>query len=577
MVAGASTLAPPRNGERRDRHRLPLVQQYLEEQKRLTAVERFSQRHDAEALGPGARFYKDLLPLEKPGKGQQLAFEVDLDACTGCKACVTACHRLNGLDDEEGETWRSVGLLHGGTPAEPVQQTVTTACHHCLDPACMKGCPVGAYEKDPVTGIVKHLDDQCIGCQYCTLTCPYEVPQYSKKRGIVRKCDMCSERVAVGEAPACVQACPNGAIAIKIVDVARVIEDAKGEAFLPGAPSPNITVPTTSYKTKRVLPRNVLPVDYQRVRSSHNHMPLVMLLVLTQLSVGAFIADMVLDQLQTFGATAIGRPYRTAVAVGMGLLALGASVFHLGRPAYAFRAVLGIRTSWMSREALAFGLFAKFAVLYALAFWGEPIAAMVGVTLPPADTLMPLRVTLGWLVAISGAVGIFCSMMLYQVTARKWWGTARTTVRFALTSAVLGLATTSVTLLIAGVVESGVQAARDQVSTLMLPLAIVSTLKLLTDAQIFVHLRERGLGELRRTALLMVGELRQPTALRFGLGALGTVLALALSSGAPTIGTVGMLVFVLTVWGTLLAGELLERVLFFRAVSAPKMPGAVGP
>jgi DMSO reductase anchor subunit len=306
-------------------------------------------------------------------------------------------------------------------------------------------------------------------------------------------------------------------------------------------------------------------------------MPLVMLLVLTQLSVGAFIADMVLDQLQTFGATAIGRPYRTAVAVGMGLLALGASVFHLGRPAYAFRAVLGIRTSWMSREALAFGLFAKFAVLYALAFWAEPIAAMVGVTLPPASALMPLRVTLGWLVAISGAVGIFCSMMLYQVTARKWWGAARTTVRFALTSAVLGLATTSVTLLIAGVVESGVQAAREQVSTLMLPLAVVSGLKLLTDAQIFAHLRKRGLGELKRTALLMVGELRQHTALRFGLGALGTVLALALSSGAPTIGTVGMLVFVLTVWGTLLAGELLERVLFFRAVSAPKMPGAVGP
>jgi formate dehydrogenase iron-sulfur subunit len=577
MVAGASTLAPPRAGERRDRVRLPLVQQYLEEQQRLTAVERFSQRHDAEALGPGARFYKDLLPLEKPGKGQQLAFEVDLDACTGCKACVTACHRLNGLDDDEGETWRSVGLLHGGTPAEPVQQTVTTACHHCLDPACMKGCPVGAYEKDPVTGIVKHLDDQCIGCQYCTLTCPYEVPQYSKKRGIVRKCDMCSDRVAAGEAPACVQACPNGAISIKIVDVARVLEDAKGEAFLPGAPSPNITVPTTSYKTKRVLPRNVLPADYQRVRSSHNHMPLVMLLVLTQLSVGAFVADMVLDQLQTFGAAAIGRPYRSAVAVAMGLLALGASVFHLGRPLYAFRAVLGIRTSWMSREALAFGLFAKFAVLYALAFWAEPLSGVVGLPLPPASTMMQARVVLGWLVATSGALGVISSMMIYKVTSRRWWGAVRTSVRFALTSAVLGLATTSVTLLVAGFFENGMDAARDQVSTLMLPLAIAGALKLLTDAEILLHLRERGLGELKRTALLLVGELRQPTALRFFLGTLGTVLALALSSGARTVGTMGMLVFVLVVWGTLLASELLERVLFFRAVSAPKMPGAIGP
>jgi formate dehydrogenase iron-sulfur subunit len=168
-------------------------------------------------------------------------------------------------------------------------------------------------------------------------------------------------------------------------------------------------------------------------------------------------------------------------------------------------------------------------------------------------------------------------MMLYQVTARRWWSAARTSVRFALTSAVLGLATTSVTLLVTGFIESGVAAARSQVATLMLPLAIVSALKLLTDAEIFMHLRERGLGELKRTASLLVGELRQPAALRFVLGALGTLLSLALSSGAPTIGTIGMLVFVLTVWGCLLAGELLERVLFFRAVSAPKMPGAVGP
>jgi formate dehydrogenase iron-sulfur subunit len=269
MVADASAIFPGNNARKREPVRLPLVQQYQTDQQRLTAVERFSQRHDKEALGPGAKYYKDLLPLERPGPGQQLAFQVDLDACSGCKACVTACHQLNGLDDEEGETWRSVGLLHGGSPEAPVQQTVTTACHHCVDPGCMKGCPVGAYEKDPITGIVKHLDDQCIGCQYCTLTCPYEVPQYSKKRGIVRKCDMCSDRLAEGEAPACVQACPNEAISIRIVDTARMLEDAQSEAFLPGAPSPTITVPTTTYKSRRPLPRNVLPADFHRVTSSH--------------------------------------------------------------------------------------------------------------------------------------------------------------------------------------------------------------------------------------------------------------------------------------------------------------------
>jgi len=576
MVADVSTLSPARPGQKKDRVRLPLVQQYLDEQQRLTAVERFSQRHDAEALGPGARFYKDLLPLEKPGKGQQLAFQVDLDACTGCKACVTACHQLNGLDGDEAETWRSVGLLHGGTPAEPVQQTVTTACHHCLDPACMKGCPVGAYEKDPVTGIVKHLDDQCIGCQYCTLTCPYEVPQYSKKRGIVRKCDMCSDRLAVGEAPACVQACPNGAIAIHIVDVARVLEDAKGEAFLPGAPSPNITVPTTTYKTRRVLPRNVVPADFHRVRSSHNHAPLVMLLVLTQLSVGTFIADLLLDKLAGAESVDIGRQYRSVVALAMGLLALGASVFHLGRPQYAFRAVLGLRTSWMSREVVAFGLFAKSAVLYALSFWVDPLSALVGVKPPPVSLLSTTQDVLGWVVAASGILGVFSSMMLYQVTSRRWWGAARTSVRFALTAAVLGLATTSVTLLVGGFFDYTMSGARVASMSLMLPLGWVAVLKLATDAVILFHLRARGLGELKRTASLLVGELRGPAGSRAVLGALGAAVAFLLPT-QPALGTTALLIWLVIAWGLLVGGEILERTLFFRALSSPKMPGAIGP
>ena len=83
----------------------------LQEQQSLTAVERFAQRHAANDV-PDARIYEDLIPLSKPGPGQQYGFRVDLDVCTGCKACVAACHSLNGLDEEEA--WRSVGLLHGG-------------------------------------------------------------------------------------------------------------------------------------------------------------------------------------------------------------------------------------------------------------------------------------------------------------------------------------------------------------------------------------------------------------------------------------------------------------------------------
>src|SRR5437870_3739577 len=130
-----------------------LIENLLAEQGSMTPVVRFSRAHDRHELAAGSR-YRDLIPLSLPRTGQQFAFEVDLDKCSGCKACVTACHTLNGLDDSE--TWRDVGLLHGGTAELPVIQHVTAACHHCLEPACMIGGPVKASETDPATAIVRH-------------------------------------------------------------------------------------------------------------------------------------------------------------------------------------------------------------------------------------------------------------------------------------------------------------------------------------------------------------------------------------------------------------------------------------
>src|SRR5688500_9182069 len=141
-----------------------LVDERLEEQRRLTPVERFARLHDDNR--PAARHPQALIPSTRPGAGEQYRCEIDLDSCTGCKASVVACHSMNGLDEDE--SWRSVGLLHGTRPGARHQQTVTTGCHHCVEPACLEGCPVDAYEKDPVTGIVSHLDDQCIRRPYCT-------------------------------------------------------------------------------------------------------------------------------------------------------------------------------------------------------------------------------------------------------------------------------------------------------------------------------------------------------------------------------------------------------------------------
>src|SRR5688572_22831409 len=238
-----------------------LLDQVIADQGQLTAVAAFSLAHDRGAIK--TPHYRDLIPLSLPKPGQQFAFEVDLDRCSGCKACVAACHSLNGLDDHE--SWREVGTLISNDWRRPFRQTVTTACHHCVDPGCLNGCPVLAYEKDPVTGIVKHLDDQCIGCQYCVLMCPYDAPKFNAERGIVRKCDMCSDRLANDEAPACVQSCPNGAIRITVIDQAQAVQESQTNVFLPGAAAPEITIPTTTYKTKKSLPRNMLPADFYQV------------------------------------------------------------------------------------------------------------------------------------------------------------------------------------------------------------------------------------------------------------------------------------------------------------------------
>ncbi len=559
----------------------PLLHALLSEQEDLTAVERFSRRHAEGPEPTQAKYYRDLIPLTVPGDGQQYAFEVDLDGCSGCKACVTACHRLNGLED--GESWRSVGLLHGGTTELPVVQHVTSACHHCLEPACLHGCPANAYEKDEPTGIVRHLDDQCIGCQYCMLTCPYDVPRYSHRLGIVRKCDMCHGRLAAGEAPACVQACPNQAIRITLVSRQSVIEESEANLFLPGAPEPRLTLPTTIYKTARPLPRNVLPADYHSARSGHGHLALVVMLVLTQMSVGAFLVEQVLLRLGGGGSFDVdfaggslinANVVHRAAALLLGLIGLGAAVFHLGRPRYAYRAVLGWRTSWLSREIICFGGFALLAALYAsAAAWRSPGEGW------PAR----LDRLLGSAAAAAGVAGIVCSVMIYVVTRRPFWSAGLTGLKFAGTAACLGVPLA----LLFGIVSAALDEQRTVADfmqhvglTLCGWLMILVVGKLLLECLIFLHLGQPRNTPLKRTAALMAGELGLTTLQRFFVGLVGGLAlpGLLVAEGRLTGGGGFHPAFValaaLVSTGLLATGELLERYLFFKAAVAPKMPGA---
>jgi Fe-S-cluster-containing dehydrogenase component/DMSO reductase anchor subunit len=552
-----------------------LLAELLVEQQSLSAVDEFSRWHDGE-VQPSPHRYESLLPATPPGPGQQYAFEVDLDRCSGCKSCVVACHTLNGLD--EFETWRDVGLLVGGSRTAPVTQHVTAACHHCLEPACMIACPVNAYEKDPTTGIVKHVDDQCFGCQYCTLACPYDVPKYHAAKGIVRKCDMCSSRLAADEAPACVQACPHAAIAIRIVSRQQIVEDAEAAVFLPAAPDPQITLPTTTYKTRKSLPRNLLPADYFRVNPQHAHWTLVVMLTLTQLSVGAFVAGMFIEQLADDAASSL-RPLHAMSSLLFGLLALGASLFHLGRPRYAYRAVLGLRHSWLSREIIAFGAFAGAAT----AFAGLLLAAQVALNGSRlAATCAALTPWLGWSVAATGGLGVFCSVMIYVFTRRECWSFTRVAVRFTLTSALLGVAAVWLSVLVATMASPSAAltaVVRQDGPRWCRALIGLTVAKLAWEAAIFRHLALARMTPLKRSAWLLTHELSSVTLARFALGLLGGVLMpLFLLSELPTASTANVIQFTATtglLFAACLAGELLERYLFFTACASPRMPGAI--
>jgi len=583
-----------------EKNKIDAIDQFLIEQQTLTAVERFSEMHEKGKIPQQEKYYKALLPGAPPGPGQQYAFQVDLDSCSGCKACITGCHNRNGLD--EGEMWRNVGLIHGEKKFAPVlplkatevllgdfvsdveeakqyhpptecssdprskknpapskfyfQQHITTACHHCLDPACLTGCPVKAYEKDPQTGIVRHLDDQCIGCKYCIYKCSYGVPQYSEARGIVRKCDMCTERLREGEAPACVQSCPNQAIRITVVDTAQVAMNPGKDFQIPFSPDPHYTQPTTIYKTSHPIPDTVLPADHGVILPQPPEHSLVFMLILTQASAGIYFISSLLG----LGAEKFIR-VQSLMGILFGALGLGIATFHLGRPLYAYRSFLGFRTSWLSREAVFLGIFMNLAFVTALFAWGDSFQSWIPLGLKPLFmAASQYGVQEMWATAILGWVGVFSSGMIYFDTPRAGWNSLATPVKFFLTAGILG---------VSELIFMRFWLLDPRGETLKLVLLALILIKASIEAWAFLPLANPKDSPLKRSAILMMGELKTATILRW-IAMMGGTLCLWMSSfhyGQWKLAGMGFLL--------LIAGECLERHLFFRAVVPPRMPGFI--
>lgn len=142
---------------------------------------------------------------------------VDVTRCVGCFQCVDACTQANGLgpdipapqDSPDGLSARRWSTILAG----PSGRYVRKQCRHCLEPACVSACPVGAMQKT-AEGPVIYDSSICLGCRYCILACPYGIPRYQwdSVSPLVTKCTLCYDRLQAGQQPACVEVCPEHAI-----------------------------------------------------------------------------------------------------------------------------------------------------------------------------------------------------------------------------------------------------------------------------------------------------------------------------------------------------------------------------
>jgi len=131
---------------------------------------------------------------------------VDITKCIGCRSCEQGCKQIHGFPTDTELKLSTTALT---IVEEHGDRFVRRMCMHCQDPACASACLVGALKKSGA-GPVTYDAGKCIGCRYCLVACPFSVPRYewTKLVPYVKKCDMCAERQAKGQLPACVEACP---------------------------------------------------------------------------------------------------------------------------------------------------------------------------------------------------------------------------------------------------------------------------------------------------------------------------------------------------------------------------------
>lgn len=278
-------------------------------------------------------------------------FFFDLNKCVGCHACVVACEIENGRDQHQ--PWRAISAFNAYQHPDLPVFHYSLACNHCEDAPCMNDCPAAAFVKEDGIQTIKHLADNCIGCKYCTWSCPYDAPRFIKTTGIIEKCTLCQHRLEEGKKPSCANLCPTGALDFAEIEIK---EQSRIPGFTEAGINPKIEIVELRRKKGPEMATQISKTAIKNYRNLASTTPskinlkkdwvLVLFTLLIAFLNGYFAAGMM-------GFMEIS-PWLFA---GLGLISLGLSSFHLGKKRRAWRAVIHVKNSWLSREILFYMLF----------------------------------------------------------------------------------------------------------------------------------------------------------------------------------------------------------------------------
>lgn len=350
-------------------------------------------------------------------KPQRPAFYVDATVCSGCKACQIACKDRNEL--EEGRLWRRVYEVAGGDWKQEgsawrpdiFAYNLSISCNHCDSPICVEGCPSGAlHQRDD--GIVLLDEKICLGCGYCSWSCPYGAPQLRPDTGAMSKCDFCVEELDAGRMPACVQACP-----VRVLDC--VENSVNEEPVVEPLPEPELTRPALELKAHPDTVRGIgRPHDIEpRPARGLREWSLVFFTLLIQMAAGLAcslaIASLWLGEAADVALLRIGQLLVPLLTVS----AMGISLLHLGQRRNMLRAMTSLRSSRLSREILLVNLFLVLAIWAAL----------------PSGT-----VSRRYLLPLTGLLLIIGMARVYMLRTVPVWNKLKTPLVFLATGLALG-------------------------------------------------------------------------------------------------------------------------------------------